>query len=79
MIIGSVTEAKAQLSMLLERVCAGEEIIIARAGRPIARLVPYQSGRVPRKPGDLKGRIRMADDFDDLPLDIAEALGMVEP
>ena len=79
MIIGTVTEAKTQLSSLLERVCAGEEIIIARAGKPIARLVPYHPGPVHRKPGDLRGRIHMASDFDDLPADIAEAFGMAEP
>jgi prevent-host-death family protein len=79
MFVGSVTEAKAQLSMLLERVCAGEEVIIARAGKPIARLVPFRADRVPRKPGALTGRIRMADDFDELPPDIAEAFGMVKP
>jgi prevent-host-death family protein len=79
MFVGSITEAKAQLSMLLERVGAGEEVINAEAGKPIARLVPHRADRVPRKSGALKGRIRMADDFDELPPDIAEAFGMVEP
>jgi len=79
MVVGSVTEAKTQLSSLLERVCAGEEVIIARAGKPIARLVPYQPDRAPRRPGDLRGRIHMADDFDDLPADIADAFGMAKP
>jgi len=79
MIVGSVTEAKAQLSSLLERVCAGEEVIIARAGKPIARLVPYHAEPGPRTPGALKGRIRVAEDFDQLPPDIAEAFGLDEP
>lgn len=79
MIIGSVTEAQAQLSSLLERVRAGEEIIIARAGKPIAILVPYHAPLVPRSPGALQGRIRMAEDFDQLPPDVAGAFGVEEP
>lgn len=70
----NVHEAKTHLSRLLERVERGEEVIIARNGRPVARLVPVQSAR--RKPGRLKGRIRIAKDFDaPLPPDIAEAFG----
>lgn len=79
MIVGSVTEAKAQLSSLLERVLAGEEVIIARAGKPIVRLVPFHETPRPRTPGALKGRIRMAEDFDQLPPDIAEAFGVEAP
>lgn len=58
----NVQEAKTHLSRLLERVAAGEEIVLARAGTPIARLVPF--GAVTRRPGRGKGQIRMADDFD---------------
>ncbi|MBC8091792.1 MAG: type II toxin-antitoxin system Phd/YefM family antitoxin [Pseudonocardia sp.] len=61
----NVYEAKTHLSKLLERVEAGEEIIIARNGRPVARLVPTQRERAPRVPGGWKGRVWMADDFDD--------------
>ena len=57
-------EAKTHLSRLVERVEAGEEITLARAGRPVARLVPYVSRRQPRAPGSLKGRIWFADDWD---------------
>jgi len=66
----NVHEAKTHLSRLLERVAAGEEIVIARSGRPVARLVPFAPA--PRKPGRLKGKIRIAPDFDaPLPEEIA--------
>jgi prevent-host-death family protein len=60
----NVHDAKTHLSRLLERVEAGEEITLARAGRPVARLVPYRQLREPRKPGLLKGKIWISDDFD---------------
>lgn len=59
-------EAKTQLSKLLERVEHGEQIVIARAGRPVAMLVPYADpATMPRVPGLLRGQIWMSDDFDD--------------
>ncbi len=61
----NVYEAKTQLSKLLEQVEAGDEIVIARHGRPIARLVPLQRSRVRRVPGSLQGKIWMAPDFDE--------------
>jgi prevent-host-death family protein len=76
MVVNTVTEAKAQLSALLDRVTAGEEVIISRAGKPIAALVPYEAARRPRKPGRLRGKIHIADDFDELPPEIAEAFGI---
>ncbi|MEJ7785333.1 MAG: type II toxin-antitoxin system Phd/YefM family antitoxin [Solirubrobacteraceae bacterium] len=70
-------EAKTQLSKLVQRAEAGEEIVIARNGKPVAQLVPV------KKPssraeiwGCLKGEVWMAADFDELPDDIAEAFGM---
>jgi prevent-host-death family protein len=60
----NIYEAKTQLSRLVEQVEAGEEIVIARAGRPVARLVPYRTRRAPRTPGLWKGRVRLAPDFD---------------
>jgi len=57
-------EAKTNLSQLNEKVIAGEEIVIARAGQPVARLVRYVPRRGKRKLGVLKGRMRIADDFD---------------
>ncbi len=61
----NVYEAKTHLSQLLEEVEAGSEVVIARNGRPVARLVPLQHSRRARVPGSLKGKIWIADDFDD--------------
>jgi prevent-host-death family protein len=69
----NVYEAKTHLSQLLNEVEAGEEIIIGRAGRPVAKLVPYREVRTPRQPGAWRGQIWMADDFDDLPEDLLAA------
>jgi len=77
MIIANISEAKAQLSALVERVMAGQEVIIGKAGKPVAKLVRYELTEKPRKPGALRGKIKIADDFDELPDDIAEAFGMV--
>ncbi|HEX3244007.1 MAG TPA: type II toxin-antitoxin system Phd/YefM family antitoxin [Chloroflexota bacterium] len=68
----NVHEAKTHLSKLLERVEAGEEIIIARNGRPIARLTGLAKPK--RAPGSLKGRITMRSDFNDpLPKEIEDS------
>ncbi len=72
----NISEAKANLSALIEAVQAGEEVIIGKAGKPVARLVRYQGAAAPRQPGALKGQIQIADDFDELPADIAEAFGL---
>ena len=60
----NIHQAKSQLSRLIERVTAGEEIVIAKAGRPVARLVPMHASAAPRTPGLMKGRIRVSKDFD---------------
>jgi prevent-host-death family protein len=78
MLMANISEAKAQLSALVERVMAGQEVIIGKAGKPVAKLVRYELTEKPRKPGALKGKITIADDFDDLPDDVAEAFGMIE-
>jgi len=70
----NIHEAKTHLSRLVERVEAGEEITIARAGRPVARLVPVQQRR-PRRPGLWKGRVVISPDFDDPLPEIDEAFG----
>ncbi len=68
----NIHEAKTHLSRLLELVELGEPVVIARNGRPIARIVPFTSET--RKPGRLKGRIRIGGDFEDpLPEDLAAA------
>jgi prevent-host-death family protein len=74
--VTNVSEAKAQLSALIEKVLAGEEVIIGKAGKPVVKLVRYQRSEEKRRPGALKGKIKIADDFDELPEDIAEAFGM---
>ena len=74
--VTNVSEAKAQLSALIEKVLAGEEVIIGKAGKPVVKLVRYQRSEEKRQPGALKGKIKIADDFDELPDDIAEAFGI---
>lgn len=67
-------EAKTRLSQLVERAAEGEEIIIAKAGRPLARLVPLAHRTGPRPLGLLAGEVRVGPDFDDsLPSAIREA------
>jgi len=70
----NVYEAKTHLSQLLDRAAAGEEIVIARAGRPIARLVALSdtSSRL-RVPGAWRGKVSIADDFDELPAEMDAA------
>ena len=63
-------EAKTHLSRLVEEVERGEDVIISRAGRPVARLVRVET-RGPRTPGAWRGEVVIADDFDDLPDGIA--------
>ena len=77
MYITNISEAKAQLSALIEKVKGGKEIIIGKAGKPVARLVRYERSDKPRQPGALQGKIKIADDFDALPDDMAEAFGML--
>lgn len=57
-------EAKTQLSSLVEKALAGEEVIIAKAGKPLVKLVPINKDESPRLPGRLKGQIWIAQDFD---------------
>ena len=74
----NVHDAKTQLSRLLEAVEAGEDVVIARAGKTVARLVPVRTAA--RRPGRLAGRICVGDDFDaPLPPDLAGPMGADEP
>jgi prevent-host-death family protein len=69
-------EAKTKLSQLVERAEAGEDIVIARNGKPVARLVAVAStASLASVRGAWRGRVRIADDFDALPDDIADAFG----
>ena len=60
----NIHEAKTHLSRLLEQVAVGEEIVIAKAGKPIARLVPLEAPPKKRQLGLLKGKLNVPDDFD---------------
>lgn len=60
-----ITEAKTQLSKLIERVQQGEEIVIRRGAQPVAKLVRYEPPKDPRKLGALNGKIWMSQDFDE--------------
>ncbi len=60
----NIHEAKTHLSRLVERVERGEELVIARAGRPVARLVPFWPRQAPRVPGLWRGQVEIAPDFD---------------
>ncbi|MEO6597600.1 MAG: type II toxin-antitoxin system Phd/YefM family antitoxin [Planctomycetota bacterium] len=67
-------EAKTNLSQLLERVAKGEEIVIAKAGKPVARLTAWFPDTRPRKGGQWKGLVKIGRDFDaPLPDDVAAA------
>jgi prevent-host-death family protein len=68
-------EAETQLFRLLDRVARGEEIVLARNGVPVARLLPVRPAA--RRPGTLKSRITIGPDFDDpLPPDVVWPLGI---
>ncbi len=72
----NIHEAKTHLSRLVEQAANGKEVIIAKAGKPMARLVPLAAAARPKKLGMLKGRIKVPDDFN-APLD-AETLAMFQ-
>jgi len=67
----NIHQAKTQFSRLVERVAGGEEIIIAKSGKPVGRLVPYAPKRAARRPGTMRGKIRIKKNFDEpLPKEI---------
>lgn len=65
--ITNIHNAKTHLSALIEQVLQGEEVIIAKAGKPVAVLSPYHQEKKARIPGAYKGKIKISDDFDKLP------------
>ncbi len=67
----NVHEAKSQLSKLLEDVEAGERIVIARAGQPVAVLSPWRQATKKRRLGLFEGQVQIGADFDSLPADVA--------
>ena len=70
----NIAEAKTRLSELVDKASLGEEIVIAKDHRPVAKLVPLGPTRRARKPGSGKGQIWIAADFDTTPADIAKYL-----
>jgi prevent-host-death family protein len=72
--IVNIHEAKTHLSRLLARVMGGEEIVIAKSGKPVARLVPFDERPAERSPGTVAGDIVISPDFDGpLPDEILES------
>ena len=77
MIVKKISEAKAELSALIEAVQKGDKVLISKAGKPVARLVSYSGVAEPRVPSLLAGKIFIHEDFDGpLPKEIAEAFGV---
>jgi prevent-host-death family protein len=64
----NIAEAKARLSELVEKAASGEEIVIARDHKPVAKLVPVRA-HAPRVPGSARGQVWIAPDFDQIPDD----------
>jgi prevent-host-death family protein len=65
MITSTIEEARSQLAELILAAEQGEEVVIARAGKPVARLLPYERQDGPRQGGQWRGHVRIAADFDD--------------
>ena len=78
-VVRNISQAKAELAALIAEVQKGNEVILAKAGQPVAKLVAYRGPARPRTPGSMKGKIWIAPDFDVLPEDMAETFGMREP
>jgi prevent-host-death family protein len=68
----SIHEAKTQFSRLVARAEAGEEIVVRRGAKPVAKIVAYHAPTTPRRPGALKDRLVIADDFDETPAAFVE-------
>lgn len=71
--IESISEAKAHFSAIVDAASDGKVFVICRAGRPVVTVSQYVAPKPRRRPDTLKGKIRMADDFDSLPEGFAEA------
>jgi prevent-host-death family protein len=72
----NVHEAKTHLSRILEQVATGQEVVISKAGEPVAKVVPLHPKVKRTDCGSLRGQIHISDDFDELPDDLADAFGM---
>jgi prevent-host-death family protein len=76
MLTSTIAEAQAQLPLLIDKAAQGEIVVIAQAGKPVARIVPYNQPEGQREGGQWQGRVRIAPDFDELPPDLADAFGL---
>ncbi|MFH1132332.1 MAG: type II toxin-antitoxin system Phd/YefM family antitoxin [Pseudomonadota bacterium] len=76
MTVTNISQVKAQLSALLEKVQRGEEIIIGKAGKPIAKIIPFKKNDKRRKPGALKGKMKISKDFDETPKEVLDLFGI---
>lgn len=74
--VTNISEAKANLSSLIEQVQSGARVIIGKAGKPVAMLVPFEASTQPRRlGGSWRGKVTIADDFDELPPALRRAFG----
>jgi prevent-host-death family protein len=71
--IVNIHEAKTHFSRLVKRAMGGDEVIIGKAGKPVARLIPYREDDTPRVPGGWERRVWISEDFDELPAEVAAA------
>ena len=71
--ITNIHQAKMQLSKLIEGVLQGEKVIICKAGKPVAKLVQYEQNCERRRGGQWRGKVKIADDFDQLPEELTAA------
>jgi prevent-host-death family protein len=69
----NIHRAKTNLSRLVKEALSGDEVVIARAGQPVVKLVPYSRDDKPRRPGAWRGRVVIAPDFDGLPPELERA------
>ena len=60
----TIRQAKANFSNLIARVCKGEEIVLVQAGKPVAKIVPFEAAPKRRVPGSARGQFILSDDFD---------------
>lgn len=69
----NIYEAKNKFSKLIDQAESGEEVVISRAGKPVAKIIPYNFKNEPRVPGDWKGKVKIHEDFDELPQNLIDA------
>jgi prevent-host-death family protein len=74
----SLTEIKAKFSEIVEQVISGEEIIITKMGKPVARISRYESAQQNCRLGCMQGQATLPDDFDEWPEEEARALGIID-